>query len=210
MKILPIFVAAILTIGVQAAPSISLSGGGTNGTPLTIDFLQDVTFALNPGASASGFEIGIKIPYDLFSEYYGADAAFQLLTSPGAEVYQTSSSSASSLNVGRMMGFSYLGSLVLAFSSAGSPEYTLSDGGYITFKQGTLEISNANVTSTGYYVLNQQNSTLMLTQSSVWGSTELGTGFDSANFQIVPEPSTYALFGLGVLSLLIAYRRRAA
>ena len=28
--------------------------------------------------------------------------------------------------------------------------------------------------------------------------------------QVVPEPSTYALFGLGALALVIAYRRKVA
>ena len=35
-------------------------------------------------------------------------------------------------------------------------------------------------------------------------------GFRVASVDVIPEPSTYALFGLGALALVIAYRRKAA
>ena len=37
-----------------------------------------------------------------------------------------------------------------------------------------------------------------------------GNGVSAATVSNVPEPSTYALFGLGALALVIAYRRKAA
>jgi hypothetical protein len=36
------------------------------------------------------------------------------------------------------------------------------------------------------------------------------TGMDGVTFTLVPEPSTYALFGLAALALIIAYRRKVA
>ena len=37
-----------------------------------------------------------------------------------------------------------------------------------------------------------------------------GNGATAATVTSVPEPSTYALFGLGALALVVAYRRKVA
>jgi hypothetical protein len=66
-----------------------------------------------------------------------------------------------------------------------------------------------NFLSQGFYVLNQQNASFELNLNNIRGGAEDGI-FQIANLQVVPEPSTYALFGLGALGLVIAYRRRAA
>ena len=49
------------------------------------------------------------------------------------------------------------------------------------------------------------------TRSSFGPSTDIvNLGFRVASVDVIPEPSTYALFGFGALALVIAYRRKTA
>ena len=41
-------------------------------------------------------------------------------------------------------------------------------------------------------------------------SSAVAGGTFKVSYQSVPEPSTYALFGLGALALVVAYRRKVA
>ena len=41
------------------------------------------------------------------------------------------------------------------------------------------------------------------------GVTTSGGPITASTFDTIPEPSTYALFGIGALALVVAYRRRA-
>jgi hypothetical protein len=73
------------------------------------------------------------------------------------------------------------------YSSANSPDY-----GWIT--------------SSFNFIANQSNQNLVIRGAS----DPLWVEVDNISVTSVPEPSTYALFGLGALALVIAYRRKAA
>jgi len=46
--------------------------------------------------------------------------------------------------------------------------------------------------------------------SNLAANYQLGGNFSGVTYTAVPEPSTYALFGLGALALVVAYRRKVA
>jgi hypothetical protein len=60
----------------------------------------------------------------------------------------------------------------------------------------------------GYFQFSSANSGLNTTLQSISISTTANTPVTIVNN--VPEPSTYALFGLGALALIVAYRRKVA
>jgi len=203
-----------MTVGVHAAPLISFSGGGTNGESLFINFTEDFTLAVKPGTSVSGYMWGLSFPtntmQNVFSSVYIQPSPGTLLSpSEGARLQVTNGAPPVFLT---NVGFTaYMGSSsTISFTDYN--EYILQEGGTITFTKGSIEIANNSerVSGLGYYVLNQQNVSFELSPSYIWGSSEIPPGFNAANFELVPEPSTYALVGLGALGLVIACRRRIA
>lgn len=207
-KLLNIVFIFIGTIGVNATPSISFSGGGTNGAPLIIDFLEDITIQVKPFSAVSASALGFSVTTDdLFSSVFQGPSQGSLLTSQGAILQTTNGATPQYLTDVAFSGL--LGNpSVLTFFNGN--EYLLTNGGSVTFTKGTLEIVNTNNPLLGYYVLKQQNAVVDISQSNIYGNGENPPGFNSANVEIVPEPSTYALFVFGLLGLVVVCRRRVA
>jgi hypothetical protein len=78
---------------------------------------------------------------------------------------------------------------------------SISDITTLTGTGQSASVSYANLTS----------SNIVLFESLIGGSLtqSMGTGYSPISVQAVPEPSTYALLGLGALALIVAYRRRS-
>lgn len=141
-KFLPLVFVFFVTIGIQAAPSISFSGGGTNGAPLVIDFLEDITIQVKPlsAVSASGWGFSVTTD-DLFSSVYQGPSQGSLITSQGAILQTTNGATPQYLTSVTFSGL--LGNpSVLSFSDGN--EYLLTNGGSVTFAKGTVEIVNTN------------------------------------------------------------------
>lgn len=223
MKFLPVFAAFILTIGVNAAPLVTFSGGGTNSESLFVSFSEDFTVQVKPGKTVSSYIWGItlsnSVARDIFTTTFAQGSAVNLITSPGV-VLQTSNGATPITLTGPTFIFAKQNTaanypLTLSFSD--EYERLFANGGSVTFSKGIMEIENNplaltnpdNYLSQGFYVLNQQNASFELNLNNIMGGAEDGI-FQIANLQVVPEPSTYALFGLGALGLVIAYRRKRA
>jgi len=91
--------------------------------------------------------------------------------------------------------------------------------GLITGDTAILEVAGGYVSGASFDVSSVWSNTtisgLGLTPGSFtwqWSATSGGGATDSVTVNIagVPEPSTYALFGLGSLLVFVAYRRKAA
>lgn len=221
-KCVPVFFAFCLTMGVNAAPLITFSGGGTNSESLYVSFSEDFTVQVKPGASLSSFVWGItlsnSVARDLFTSTYAQASSGNLITSPGV-VLQTSNGATPITLTSPTFNFVKQNPanfpLELSFSDAYERLYTT--GGSVTFSKGTIEIENNPLalsdpglwSSQGFYVLNQQNVSFALNMNNIMGAVEDGV-FQTTNLQVAPEPSTYVLFGLGALSLVIVARRKRA
>jgi hypothetical protein len=218
---LPILFAFILTTGIKASPTISFSGGGTNSESLFINLSEDFTLQVKPGTAVSsyvwGFMLSNSIAQDLFTSTFAMSSQINLITSQGA-VLQTSNGATPITLTSPTFSFSEQNPsgypLTITFSDQN--EYILSNGGTITFTRGIMEIENNPLalsdpglwSSQGFYVLKQQNLSFELNVDNIVGSSEISPGFNKANLQMVPEPSTYALIGLAAVSLVVAFRRR--
>jgi hypothetical protein len=222
MKFLPVFAAFILTIGVNAAPLVTFSGGGTNSESLFVSFSEDFTVQVKPGKTVSSFIWGItlsnSIARDIFTSTYAQGSSVNLITSQGVVLQTSNGATPITLTIPTFIFTKQNPSnypLTLSFLDAS--ERLFANGGSVTFSKGIMEIENnplaltdpGNFLSQGFYVLNQQNASFELNLNNIMGGAEDGI-FEIANLQVVPEPSTYALFGLGALGLGIAYRRKRA
>ena len=223
VRFLPLLFAFCLTVGVNAAPLITFSGGGTNSESLYVSFSEDFTVQVKPGKTLSSFIWGItlsnSIARDLFTSTYDLVPAVNLITSPGV-VLQTSNGATPITLTSSSFSFirdSLYGSYPLTLTFLDAYERLFDNGGSVTFSKGSIEIENnplalsdpGTYLSHGFYVLNQQNASFALNLNNIMGGAEDGI-FQIANLQVVPEPSTYVLFGLGALSLVIVARRKRA
>jgi len=186
-------------------PQVQVSGGGDTGSPVEITLLSDITLHVTPGNSIGGYSFGFVIP-GVFST---SDAYNQVsLESTSGFIYQTDPNS-SPVTSNIAWTHSSGSDLYTYFNTTSNyDEVLISEGGTVTFKAGT--ISSPNYFSQN--ILNNPGAIYTLTESSFWTSTESYSAFNpsSVSLNSVPEPSTYALFGLGALSLVIAVRRRIA
>ena len=92
----------------------------------------------------------------------------------------------------------------------------------VRFQANSLFALNDGTLSGGVKYLYNDNRSFQLNYSSMMGgivsAVDTGAASYVANYssranivaEVVPEPSTYALFGLGALALVVAYRRKIA
>jgi len=212
-----------MAMGVNAAPLVTFYGGGTNSQSLFVSFSEDFTVQVKPGKTVSSYDWGItlsnSIARDIFTSTYAQASSVNLITSQGV-VLQTSNGATPITLTNPIFNFIKQNPanypLTLSFMDAN--DRLFANGGSVTFSKGIIEIENnpraltdpGNFLSQGFYVLNQQNASFELNLNNIMGTSESAPGFNLANLQVVPEPSTYALSGLGALGLVIAYRRRSA
>jgi len=208
-KYLNFFVAALALAGSQlASAQVKVTGGGPNATDLvTIEILQDITLRVNQGYTLSGNTFGLTIPgvfsindgslYPTSDSGVGGSATSFLN-------YQTTSSATPGTSIDSFLQFAANKSLGVSFSTA---DTTIQAGGLLTFKAGTLSRYSGNP-SLGI-VLSNPGATYTLTESSFFSDDGEGAvSLNSSKVSLVPEPSTYALMGLGALALVVAYRRK--
>jgi hypothetical protein len=193
---------ALLSARGFSAALVQVSGGGYAGSPVEITILSDITLHVTQGGSIGGYSFGFVIP-GIFSstdgynyEAVGSTSGFTYQTDPGAPV--ANSDIAWTQTAGS--------DLITYFNTTSNyAEALISAGGSITFKAGTILGQNYRSEN----ILNNPSAIYTLTESSFFTYTE-AYGYDAASVSLVPEPSTYALLGLGALGLVIAYRRRTA
>jgi hypothetical protein len=186
-------------------PQVQVSGGGDTGSPVEITLLSDITLHVTPGNSIGGYYFGFVIPGAFLNSDGYNNAA---VSSTSGFTYQTDpNTSAVTSNIAWTRSS---GSDLYAYFQTTSnwADELITEGGSITFKAGT--ISGLNYFS--HNILSNPGATYTLTLSSFFTETESYSSYSpsSVSFNAVPEPSTYALFGLGALGLVIACRRRAA
>lgn len=205
-----IIAAAAIAASQFASAQVKVTGGGPNASDsVTVEILQDITLRVNQGYQISGIYFGFTIP-GVFS---ASDGSFQRTSDIGSATsvlnYQTTSSATpetsfdSALSfAGQFDGQRTLGVIFLTDFT------TFQAGGLLTFKAGTLSRRSSLLNANN--VLLNPGATYTLTESSFFSDDGEGgaVSLSSSNVTIVPEPSTYALFGLGALALLSAARRK--
>jgi hypothetical protein len=193
---------ALLSARGFSAALVQVSGGGYAGSPVEITILSDITLHVTQGGSIGGYSFGFVIPGVFSNSDRYNNAA---VSSTSGFTYQTDpNTSAVTSNIAWTQ---FTGSNLYTYfnTTANYDEVQINEGGTITFKAGTISGPN----NFSQNILNNPGATYTLTESSFFTYTE-AYGYDAASVSLVPEPSTYALFGLGALGLVIACRRRAA
>jgi hypothetical protein len=84
------------------------------------------------------------------------------------------------------------------------PGLTMEFADFGTTADGSISITGFHYTAT----INSINGGVFNSQTGGFLTAQIVTG--SGSLSVVPEPSTYALFGLGALALVVAYRRKVA
>jgi len=227
------------TIGVQfAANEVALSSNDLAGMILQDNF-NIVNITVNGGTSgttgsltdSNGSATGITLTHssdDGFTSgtdtstpdgilLYGEDKTGPVGGLPTDELGQTSTYTFNSVPFGTYNLIAYIQNDwlgVTANITAGATTYYVieqSGGGTPTFLSANN--TDPNNRATGNYVeffnLTPTDNQLTITLTAEGGGNNTA-GFNGLQLQSVPEPSTYALFGLGALLLTVAYRRKRA
>lgn len=201
------FLGLLLNQGAFAA-TFTVTGGGTAGQSIFVTIDQDIQIAAKPGQSFGGYYFGFRMEGVLNSAASTATLYngnwYDLANTVGTDaIYQSSPTDAGSVLDQTAISL-YGTNLDVFYGTSSYTEFLVSDGAFVTFKAGTIELSPF----IGNVVLQNPGASYEINDANLFSSTEQYVSANAGNAMIVPEPSMLVLGLSGFLGLALRRNRR--